>query len=60
MRDHPTYPEERDGKGGKAPSRPQEPIEDERVPHFQPEDGESGGEYRPTFPPDDGGAGGRD
>ena len=44
MRDHPSFPEERDGKAGKAPSRPQEPLEDERRPQFPPDDGAIGGQ----------------
>jgi len=44
----------------REPVFPQEPIEDDRVPHFQPEDGGVGGERRPTFPPDNGGPSGRD
>ena len=35
----PSFPEERDGKAGKAPSLPQEPIEDERSPQFPTEKG---------------------
>lgn len=55
----PIFPEERDGKAGKAPARPQEPLEDDRRPEFPPED-VAGGTEGPTFEPDTGGAGGND
>lgn len=64
MRDYPIYPEERDGKGGKAPICSQEPIEDERQPQFPTEmggvgEGDEDG-CHPTFEPDMGGGGGHD
>jgi len=34
--DKPAFPEERDGKGGKSPSFPQEPIEDDCYPQQYP------------------------